>query len=470
MTNLDFISLIPFIIISTAPVIIMLTVVVTRNFKMISGFSILMLLASFVSLLLIIPYAPHQIAGLVIIDRYALLFLAILYFASILITIFATEYFDKHLVEREEFYIVLFIAILGASILVVSSHFISFFLGLETLSISLYIMIAYLRSRDNCIEAGVKFLVTASVATAFLLFGMGLIYAETGSMNFREIAARENGIFTPLFLAGTGLILAGIGFKLALVPFHMWIPDIYHGAPVPVTTFIATISKGSMLALALRLFTDISGAESHTLILAVSAISILSMFAGNLLGLMQTNIKKLLAYSSVAHLGYLLITLISGTVIGIEAAIFYVVAYIISTLGAFSVISILSTPERDADNIEDVKGLFWTNPFYSILLTLALLSLAGLPLTAGFMSKFYLVLAGLKSNLWVLAVSLIINSAISLFYYLRVVKTMLEPSDIPKHVKNHFLVNLSLIVITAGILLLGLFPSLLMNIISEFHM
>jgi NADH-quinone oxidoreductase subunit N len=299
---------------------------------------------------------------------------------------------------------------------------------------------------------------------------MGLIYAETGSMNFREIAARENGIFTPLFLAGTGLILAGIGFKLALVPFHMWIPDIYHGAPVPVTTFIATISKGSMLALALRLFTDISGAESHTLILAVSAISILSMFAGNLLGLMQTNIKKLLAYSSVAHLGYLLITLISGTVIGIEAAIFYVVAYIISTLGAFSVISILSTPERDADNIEDVKGLFWTNPFYSILLTLALLSLAGLPLTAGFMSKFYLVLAGLKSNLWVLAVSLIINSAISLFYYLRVVKTMLEPSDIPKHVKNHFLVNLSLIVITAGILLLGLFPSLLMNIISEFHM
>ena len=218
MTKLDFLCLTPFLIIASAPIIIMLTITISRNFRVIYGFSLFMFLIAFFSLFFVMPHATHNIEPLLIIDSYGILFFGIIYLAGILITILSYEYLNKHGGEREEYFIILFVAVLGASILVVANHFISFFLGLETLSISLYVLIAYLKSRDNCIEAGVKFLVIASVATAFLLFGMGLIYAETGTMSFKEIAPGVNklNVLSPLLLTGSGLILAGIGFKLAL--------------------------------------------------------------------------------------------------------------------------------------------------------------------------------------------------------------------------------------------------------------
>ena len=470
MTRLDFLCLLPFLIIAGAPVIIMLVVTISRNFKIIYGFSLVMFMAAFLSLFIIMPHAPHGFEPLLIFDGYGILFLGIIYFTAILITILSYEYLCKHGGEREEYFIILFVSVLGASVLVVAQHFISFFLGLETLSISLYILIAYLKTRDSCIEAGVKFLVIASLATAFLLFGMGLIYAETGSMSFREIlpVSGKSGLMSPLMLTGFGLILAGIGFKLALVPFHMWTPDIYQGAPVPVTAFIATVSKGAVMALALRLFFSIRGYNDNTLFIIVSAISILSMFTGNFLALKQTNMKRLLAYSSIAHLGYLLITFLTGTASGIEAAVFYIAAYMITTLGAFSVISVLSVQERDADQTEDLKGLFWSNPWIATVLTLALLSLAGIPLTAGFISKFYLVLAGVKSGLWILAFSLIINSAISLYYYLRVIKTMFTSKETVSEIRLPVIANLVLAVIVIGILFLGILPSFLTELINTF--
>ena len=470
MTSLDFLCLTPFLILAGAPVIIMLTISISRNFRIIYGFSLFMFIAAFLSVFLVMPQTPHAIGPLFIIDGYSILFLGIIYFTSILITILSYEYLSHQSGEREEYFIILFVAVLGASVLVISEHFISFFLGLETLSISLYVLIAYLKWRDESVEAGVKFLVIASVATAFLLFGMGLIYAETGTMRFTEIFPAEggNGPLSPLLLTGFGLILGGIGFKLALVPFHMWTPDIYQGAPVPVTTFIATISKGAVLALALRLFLDTRGFNNGTIVILVSAISILSMFTGNLLALKQTNTKRLLAYSSIAHLGYLLITLLAGTQAGTEAAIFYLAAYTVTSLGAFAVISVLSVCERDADDIEDLKGLFWTNPWIASVLTLALLSLAGMPLTAGFMSKFWLVLAGVRSGLWLLAFSLVINSVISLYYYLRVVKTMFTVSVTTKNVHIPLILNIVLGIIVAAILFLGILPSYLTDIINRF--
>jgi NADH-quinone oxidoreductase subunit N len=299
---------------------------------------------------------------------------------------------------------------------------------------------------------------------------MGLIYAETGTMSFKQISQGmdKTGMFSLPVLTGFGLILTGIGFKLALVPFHMWTPDIYQGAPVPVTTFIATISKGAVMALALRFFINIGGFANNTLVITISAISILSMFTGNLLALQQTNLKRLLAYSSIAHMGYLLIPLIAGTADGIGAAVFYIVAYIITTLGAFGVISILSDNERDSDNIKDLKGLFWSSPWIAVILTLALLSLAGIPITAGFISKFYLVLAGVKSGLWVLAFSLIINSAISLYYYLRVIRAMFDSGGSVKRISLPVFAKLALVIIATGILFLGIFPSFLTELINSF--
>jgi NADH-quinone oxidoreductase subunit N len=346
---------------------------------------------------------------------------------------------------------------------------VSFFLGLETLSISLYVLIAYVKNRNFGVEAGVKFLVMASLSTAFLLFGMALIYAATGAMSFESLADYFSGPeVSPLIIIGLGMMLVGIGFKLALVPFHMWIPDVYQGAPAPVSMFIATISKGSMLAISIRFFYAIRGYNSDALIVIISVLSVISMFAGNLLALNQTNFKRLLAYSSISHLGYLMITLLTGTDLGTQAAVFYMISYIITTVGAFGIISLLSVCESEAENTEDLKGMFWKNPWIAIVLSLTLLSLAGIPLTAGFIAKFYVVLAGIRTGMWLLVMSLVINSVISIYYYLRVIKVMFAESDSPEPVRLSFTGNLVLAIVVIGIVCLGIIPSFLSGILIRF--
>ncbi len=470
MTKIDFLCLAPLMIIAAAPVIIMLLIIISRNLRIIYGFSLFMFILAFVSLIPVMPHATHFVGPLLVFDGYGILFLGIIFFSAILITVLSYDYLSRQGGDREEYFLILFVAVLGASVLVVSEHFISFFLGLETLSISLYVLTAYIKSRDFCIEAGVKFLVIASVTTAFLLFGMGLVYAETGTMSFRSFTLNSPGInpFSPLLLTGTGLMLAGIGFKLALVPFHMWTPDVYQGAPVPVTVFIATISKGAVLALALRLFIDIGGYDNRSLVIIVSGISIISMFTGNLLALRQANLKRMLAYSSIAHLGYLLVTLLAGRENGVEAAIFYITAYTITSLGAFGTISILSGSSRDAEELTDVKGLFWTNPLMAIVMTLSLLSLAGIPLTAGFISKFYLALAGIKSGLFLLVIILIINSVLSLYFYLRVVRSMFAEPDLRQGFRLNLASGFVLLITAAGIIFLGVMPSVISRLINTF--
>src|SRR5512133_1849488 len=288
MTKIDFICLLPLLIVASAPVIMMLTITVSRNLKIIYGFSVLMFAAAFLSVFFVVPEIPHRIETLLVFDHFSLIFLGSLLCVCLLITVISYVYLTQHGGQREEYFLMLFVATLGACVLVTASHFVTFFVGLETLSISLYVLIAYVRHRDYSVEAGVKFLVIASLSTAFLLFGMALIYASTGTMNFSGIANFLSGSsISPLIVIGLGMMLVGIGFKLALVPFHMWIPDVYQGAPAPVTTFIATISKGSVLAISIRFFYAIRGFPSETLIVIISVVSVASMFAGNLLALNQ---------------------------------------------------------------------------------------------------------------------------------------------------------------------------------------
>lgn len=470
MTGQDFFYLTPFLIIAAAPNIIMLILTIIRNIRIVYGFTLLSFISAFVSLYFLMPAVPHAIEPLFIIDTYSILFLGIILFASILITILSYIYLRHQEGEKEEFFIILLVSALGAMILVAANHFVTLFLGIETLSISLYILVAYLRTRDYCVEAGVKYLVMASVSSAFLVFGMSLVYTATGTMNFNNIAMALGTpiLLSPILLAGLGMMLVGLGFKLALVPFHMWTPDVYQGAPAPVTGYIATVSKVAVLAVILRFFMNIRAFDNQALILVISLIAVLSMFTGNLLALRQNNLKRLLAYSSIAHLGYLSITLLIGTTSGLQAAIFYLVAYMLTTLGAFGVISILSSgAARDAENIADYTGLFWKKPWIAIVLTLSMLSLAGIPLTAGFIAKFYLVFAGAKSGLWILVISLIINSVISLYYYLRIVTTMFSPSDEVKLPAVSIIGNLVLAVIVIGILLLGILPGWLIDMVSN---
>lgn len=470
MTRFDLLILSPLLIIAIAPVIIMLGVTISRNFRLAYIFSLFMFILAFLSLIIISPLIPHNINTLIIIDRFGLLFLGIIYIAAIFVTIISHEYLKLQYGQREEYFIILFVAVLGASVVVLSAHFVSFFLGLEALSISLYIMIAYLKWRNQCVEASIKFLIVASVATAFLLFGMGLIFSESGSMSFRNIfPGQDNQVkLSPMLLAGAGMMMAGIGFKLALVPFHMWTPDVYQGAPMPVTAFIATISKGALLALALRLFIYTGANTSKTIVAMLTIVSIASMLTGNFLALKQTSLKRLLAYSSIAHFGYLLVTVISGTAGGVVAAAFYLMAYVLASLGAFGTLSALSVCEHDADHAENLRGLYRNNPVAAITMTLSMLSLAGLPLTAGFISKFYVVLEGAASNQWVLVFSLILTSLVSFYYYFRVIVIMFSATEITRRFRIPGILNVILVLISAGMLFMGLEPSVLTELISRF--
>lgn len=470
MTVTDFLCLLPFLIIALSPIVIMIVVSVYRNYEVVFAYSSLALLAAFASVFYIAPVIPHVIAPLFIIDKYSLFFLAIIFFSALLVTLLSNEYIRRLEGVREEYYIIIFTSTFGAALLTVANHFILFFLGLETLSISLYILIAFEKSKDQSIEAGIKYLVLASVSSAFLLFGMGLIYLSLGTMQFAEIATAltKQATLPPLFMYGFGMMLVGIGFKLALVPFHFWTPDIYQGAPTPISAYIATVSKGAVMAVFIRFFYAIKGFENPVLFTIISTVAILSMFTGNLLALRQQNIKRLLAYSSIANMGYLIIILLTGNNAGIQSAIFYLAAYFVTTMGAFGVVSLLSTHDYEAESIQNYKGLFWERPWVAVVFTLSLLSLAGIPITAGFIGKFYLIYEGMHSGLMLLVFALIINSVIGLFYYLRVITVLFSPANNFVFPTVSILGKATLALITISILLLGIYPGWLIDLIVKY--
>jgi NADH-quinone oxidoreductase subunit N len=470
MTGTDFYSLTPFLILAMAPIIIMIVISIYRNYEVVFGFSVLSFIAAIASIFYILPVIPHSIPPLFIIDKYSLFFLGIILFSALLVTFLSYDYLKQLDGIREEYYIILFTSTLGASLLAVANHFILFFIGIETLTLSLYILIAFEKSKSRSIEAGIKYLVLASVSSAFLLFGMGLVYVTFGTMQFTAIISAMSHLkqLPVLFIYGFGMMLVGIGFKLALVPFHMWTPDVYQGAPAPVSSYIATVSKGAVLAVFIRFFFNIKGFENQSIFIVISGIAILSMFVGNLLAIQQKNIKRLLAYSSIANMGYLIIILLTGSDKGIQSAIFYLITYFITTIGAFGVISLLSSKDFEAENIEDYKGLFWKKPWTAAVFTLCLLSLAGIPITAGFIAKFYLIYEGMKAGLMILIFSMIINSVIGLYYYLRVITTMFSTAGKAELSSVSILGKITLTIITLGILILGVYPGWLIDIIVKY--
>lgn len=469
MTETDFLCLTPLMIIAIAPVVIMLIISIFRKYEIIFAFSLVTLVIAFLSLFVLAPLMPHAINHLFVFDLYSLFFLGIIFFTAFLIILLSHDYF-KHLKGfREEYFIILFTATLGASLLAVANHFLIFFLGFETLSISLYILIAFQKDKNIPLEAGVKYLILASFSSAFLLFGMGLIYTAFGKMGFPEIAGaiRTSDADSPLVITGFAMMLVGVGFKLALVPFHMWTPDVYQGAPAPVSGYIATVSKGGLMAVFIRFFFYVKGYSNQEFFIVISAIAILSMFVGNLLAIRQRNLKRLLGYSSIANMGYLLIILLVGTKQGAQAAIFYLISYFVTVVGAFGIISLVSTSTKEAERIEDYKGLFWKRPWLAIVLTLSLLSLAGIPITAGFIAKFYVIFEGVKSGLMLLVFAMIIGSVIGLYYYIRVIAALFSTGDEVELPPTSFIGNVALAIITVSILVLGLYPGWLIEMITK---
>ncbi len=467
-------NLLPGILLVTASLIAITSISLKRNHKLIYTVTALSLLGVFYYLMTYATNKSFVVEPLFIIDGFATFITGLIILGTLAIVMISYAYFEQREERKEEYYILLILATLGAAMLVISKHFVSLFLGLELLSVALYSMIAYLRKRERSDEAGIKYLILAALSSAFMLFGMALVYTITGTLDFTGIAAFMSSTteIPGLMLAGIGLLVVGVGFKLGVAPFHMWTPDVYEGAPAPVTAFIATISKGGMVVLLVRFFTQVDGYKYPALVTAFTLISIASMFIGNFLALRQDNVKRVLAYSSIAHLGYLLVAFLAGEALGKEAISFYLVAYFITSIGAFGIIAILSDEDRDAERMDDYKGLFWKRPLIAAAFTAMLLSLAGIPLTAGFLGKFYLIAAGVNMQRWLLVVMLALNSVIGLYYYIRVIAVMFDKptgTEAPALHPRLYWGNLTtLFILTVLVIWLGVYPEGLIGLIREF--
>jgi len=476
MSQTDFLNIIPLFILTSAAILIMFSISVKRNHKLIYIITAASLVGDFVYLIMYNAKVKWIIEPLFVFDGFGIFNMGLILLTAVAVTMISYAYFEQREERKEEYYILLILATLGACALVISKHFVSLFLGLEILSVSLYSMIAYLRKRERSDEAGIKYLIMAAFSSAFLLFGMALVYATTGSMEFGKIAQYLSSAndLSLVMMTGFGLMVVGIGFKLSVVPFHMWTADVYEGAPAPVTAFIATISKGGMIALLVRFFNEINGFQYESMSLVFTVIAIASMFIGNFLALRQRNVKRILAYSSISHMGYLLVAFLAGRELGIEAVSFYLVAYFITTVGAFGIVAMLSDKDRDAELMEDYQGLLWRRPWTAAALAAMLLSLAGIPLTAGFVGKFYLVAAGVNTSLWLLVVMLALNSAIGLYYYIKIIAVMFERHEEQRD-HDGMLQPISYVVsgvtlsILVGLLLwVGVYPQWIMDVIKTY--
>lgn len=473
----DLQALLPIITLTSVILIIMMVIAFARNLALTGLCASIGLVATLISIVYVsLVSDPGLVTPLLMVDTYALLFSGIIVIAAFFICLLAYSYYAVRGEKQDEFFILLLLATLGGVTLAHSVHFASFILGLELVGVSLYAMISYPTRGTLSVEAALKYLILSGVSSATILFGVALLFAVTGSLSFdgmgQAIAGLAPGNVFVLF--GATMILAGIGFKLSLVPFHMWTPDVYQGAPVPATAFLATASKGGIFAVLLRFFVSIDGFQYESVIESLFWVAMASIIIGNLLALMQDNLKRVLAYSSIAHFGYLLVAFIAASVAGgkllaIEASIFFLIAYFLTTIGAFGVISVMSSAvetEHDHDQLSQYEGLFWRRPLLATFFSAMLLSLAGIPLTVGFVGKFYIFAAGAESELWSLLVAVVIGSGIGLFYYLRIIFTMTKQTSNEELIPIPAAGGCALGMVTLLVLALGIYPTPVVDWVS----
>lgn len=469
MNKSDYIALLPLLITGYVGALLMVLVAFIRAHTVAFAVTLISFIAALVTVVVALPYAPRAITPLIEIDAFSLYFSGLILAGAILITLMSYDYLRAHSRTPSAFYVLLMFAVVGFLSMAQSAHFVAFFLGLEVASIALYGLIGYISRFNLSLEAAIKYLVLAASSSAFLLFGIALVYAEFGSMDFRilgPLMTLEGVSLTTFF--GLGLIIVGFGFKLAVVPFHMWSPDVYQGAPSPVTALIATGSKGAVFALLLRFVMVSEITTDRTTYLTLAVLAVLTMLAGNLLALLQTNIKRLLAYSSIAQIGYLIIPLIAGGVLASSSIAFYLASYFATTIAAFAVISALSRTRElgDTEDLEDYRGLGLRHPVLAAILAISMLSLTGIPLTSGFIAKFYIFSAAVQAGLWWLLIVGVIASGISAFYYLRVLSTLYtRPKTLPEPLTNPGPSTIiTLAVSTAVMLFFGIYPTPLIRL------
>lgn len=445
ITPQNLIALLPLLIVGLTVVVVMLSIAWRRNHFLNATLSVIGLNAALVSLWFVGQAGAMDVTPLMRVDGFAMLYTGLVLLASLATCTFAYPWLEGYNDNKDEFYLLVLIAALGGILLANANHLASLFLGIELISLPLFGLVGYAFRQKRSLEASIKYTILSAAASSFLLFGMALVYAQSGDLSFVALGKNlgDGMLNEPLLLAGFGLMIVGLGFKLSLVPFHLWTPDVYQGAPAPVSTFLAIIAFASIIF-------------------------------GNLMALSQTNIKRLLGYSSISHLGYLLVALIALQTgeMSMEAVGVYLAGYLFSSLGAFGVVSLMSSPYRgpDADSLFSYRGLFWHRPILAAVMTVMMLSLAGIPMTLGFIGKFYVLAVGVQAHLWWLVGAVVVGSAIGLYYYLRVAVSLYlhAPEQPGRDAPSNWQYSAGGIVVLISallVLVLGVWPQPLISIV-----
>ncbi len=401
--------------------------------------------------------------GALAVDGLSVGFSAILLGAAMLSVLVAMDYLRREGLEQAEYYVLILFATAGALAMAAAGDLVVVFIGLEVLSISLYVLAGFAKADAASREAALKYLLLGAFASAFLLYGIALVYGATGTTRLVEmgLALRAAAsVADPVLWAGIGLLAVGLGFKLALVPFHAWAPDVYQGAPISVTAYMSVVSKAAAFAALVRLLVVVLGPVLSLTSTVLAILAVLTMTVGNILALVQEDVKRLLAYSSIAQAGYVLVAAVAGSELGARAVLFYLLGYVFTNLGAFAVITAWGRRGESQVPVADLAGQGFRRPWQAAALTLFLLSLTGIPLTAGFVGKFYLFEAAVEAG-WVwLAIVAVLNSVVSAFYYLHlvVVMYMREPTEAAAGERAGWALSLALAVCVLAVLVLGLVP------------
>jgi NADH-quinone oxidoreductase subunit N len=410
--------------------------------------------------------------GMITIDGFGLFFSAIVLVIATLTVIASVRFNERERVDHGEFYALILFCVAGMFLMLQTSHLMMVLIGLEIFSLSLYVLTGLTRNRVRSVEAALKYFLLGAFSSGFIVYGMALLYGSAGTLDMSRISGSVVGGGSLMLWIGMGLLLVGFSFKIGAVPFHQWIPDVYEGAPTNVTGFMAAATKTVAFAVLLRFLMG-AFAEAHVIWEPIITwMAILTMTVANLIALAQTNIKRLLAFSSIAHAGYLLIALVCNNKLGSDAIMFYLAAYGVMTIGIFTVVAALGRGDEQTERgyrIADMKHLGWQRPMLGLAMAFFLFSLAGIPPTAGFLGKYVIFRAAVESKLWLLAVIGVLNAAVAAYYYLRVIVAlyMIESETDQQPLPVPPTMAVIMVIASIAVIYLGVAPGRLLELISS---
>ncbi len=475
VTLLDFYTMLPMLILAAGGMALMLIDLVLKpqHKKYGAWLALLAFAAAGAASWALLGQQGIAFSGMLVVDSYAQVLGLVAIGAGALTVLTSINYLRDRGIARNEYYVLLLFSVGGMVMMAAAHNLIIVFIALELLSIPLYVLAGFARPDTASEEAALKYFLLGAFASGFLLFGVAMTYGALGTTDLAQIAAKvAAGGSSPMLLFGAALILVGLGFKVAVVPFHMWTPDVYEGAPTPIAGFMSVGAKAAGFAALLRVFVYALGSIQADWVPLVSIISAVTMILGSIVAISQTNLKRMLAYSSIASAGYILIGVAAGNQAGVYGALFYLVAYLFTNLGAFAVLTAMArrAPQAEDQTYPTYRGLYQRSPGLAIMMMIFMLSLAGIPLTGGFIGKYLLFVAAIQAGLNGLAIIAVVTSVIAAFFYLRVIVDMFMRDAEPGHEVQpapYRVLNLTVGFAALAVLVLGILPGFVLTLVQN---